>query len=163
MLTKCFLCKSNINGIPYRCKYCGLTFCSEHRIPENHSCSFDLRIELNEVIYEDALEFMDQKFTVAKIYEYVTKKELNKAEAIKLLNYFIEKSEKVDDRINSLRAFDLLNLNNKEAYGILENSLLSDENPEVRKTAVKVLIKIFPTKSKTLLKWAINHDNKLNL
>jgi HEAT repeat protein len=106
---------------------------------------------------------MDQKLTVAKIYEYVTKKELNKAEAIKLLNYFIEKSEIIDDRINSLRAFELLNLNNKEAYGILENSLLSDENPEVRKTAVKVLIKIFPIKSKALLKWASNHDNQLSL
>jgi len=118
---------------------------------------------LNEVIYKDALEFMDQKLTVAKIYEYVTKKELNKAEAIKFLNYFIEKSEKVDDRINSLRAFELLNLNNKETYGILENCLLSDENPEVRKTAVKVLIKIFPTKSKKLLKWVNNHENQLNL
>ena len=162
-MTKCFFCKSIINRIPYRCKYCGLTFCSEHRIPENHSCSYDLRKKLNEVIYEDALEFMEQKLTVAKIYEYVTRKELNKSEAIKLLNYFIERSEKIDDRINSLRAFELLNLNNKKAYGILENSLLSDENPEVRKIAVKVLIKIFPTKSKKLLKWAINHDNQLNL
>lgn len=162
-MTKCFFCKSIINRIPYRCKYCGLTFCSEHRIPENHSCSYDLRKKLNEVIYEDALEFMEQKLTVAKIYEYVTRKELNKSEAIKLLNYFIERSEKIDDRINSLRAFELLNLNNKKAYGILENSLLSDENPEVRKIAVKVLIKIFPTKSKKLLKWVINHDNQLNL
>lgn len=161
-MTKCFFCKSNVNGIPYRCKYCGLIFCSEHRIPENHSCTYDLRIELNKVIYKDALEFMDQKLTVAKIYEYVTKKDLNKVEAIKLLSYFIEKSEIVDDRINSLIAFELLNLNNKEAYGILENCLLSDENPEVRKTAGKVLIKIFPIKSKKLLKWVINHDNQLN-
>jgi len=24
--------------MPYRCKYCGLTFCEEHRLPEKHNC-----------------------------------------------------------------------------------------------------------------------------
>ena len=24
--------------LPYKCKYCGWTFCSEHRLPENHNC-----------------------------------------------------------------------------------------------------------------------------
>ncbi len=24
--------------LPYKCKYCGGTFCSEHRLPENHNC-----------------------------------------------------------------------------------------------------------------------------
>lgn len=31
-----------INGggydIPFTCKYCGCTFCSDHRLPENHNC-----------------------------------------------------------------------------------------------------------------------------
>lgn len=25
-------------SLPYECKYCGYTFCSDHRLPENHSC-----------------------------------------------------------------------------------------------------------------------------
>ncbi len=24
--------------LPYKCKYCGWTYCSEHRLPENHEC-----------------------------------------------------------------------------------------------------------------------------
>lgn len=24
--------------LPYKCKYCGWTYCSEHRLPENHNC-----------------------------------------------------------------------------------------------------------------------------
>jgi HEAT repeat protein len=99
---------------------------------------------------------MEQKLTVAKIYEYVTKKELNKAEALKMLNFFIESSTNSDDRVHSLDAFELLNLDNEKAYRILENCLISDESPEVRKTAAKVLSIIFPKKSKILLKYAIN-------
>ena len=89
-MTKCFFCNSIINKIPYRCKNCGLTFCSKHRMPENHSCSYDLSNSLDQVIYQDALEFLDNKITIARIYEYVTKKELKKGEAIKLLKFFIE-------------------------------------------------------------------------
>jgi hypothetical protein len=27
--------------LPYRCKYCGGTFCADHRLPEQHDCTFD--------------------------------------------------------------------------------------------------------------------------
>ncbi len=27
--------------LPYKCSYCGGTFCSDHRLPEQHNCSFD--------------------------------------------------------------------------------------------------------------------------
>lgn len=101
---------------------------------------------------------MDQKLTVAKIYEYVTKKELNKVEALKLLKSFIESSRSIDDRINSLAAFALLNLNSEKAYKILENCLISDQNHGVRKTAAAVLSKIFPQKSIKLIKFAINQN-----
>ncbi|MFX0031223.1 MAG: AN1-type zinc finger domain-containing protein [Candidatus Hodarchaeota archaeon] len=157
-MTKCFFCKAIIKGIPYRCRNCGLVFCNNHRIPENHSCSFDLTIKSQEIFYEDALDFIDQKLTVAKIYDYVLKKELNKSEALKMLNFFIESSTSVDDRIHSLTAFELLNLCSEKAYNILENCLISDDNLEVRKTAAKVLSKLFPEKSKSLLNYAISQN-----
>lgn len=28
----------NTDVVPFKCKLCGLTFCSEHRLPENHNC-----------------------------------------------------------------------------------------------------------------------------
>ncbi|MFW9771485.1 MAG: AN1-type zinc finger domain-containing protein [Candidatus Thorarchaeota archaeon] len=155
-MIKCYFCKAIIQNIPYRCKYCGLLFCNKHRIPENHSCLFDLKIKFEKLIYEDALDFVEQKLTVAKIYEYVTKKELSKEEALKLLNFFIESSSNMDNRINSLTAFGLLNLNSKESFKVLENCLISDENHEVRRTAAKVLSKLFPKKSEALINYALN-------
>ena len=33
----CQIC-GKVEPLPYRCRYCGGTFCSEHRLPENHNC-----------------------------------------------------------------------------------------------------------------------------
>ena len=29
--------------LPFKCKYCGGTFCKKHRLPENHECTFELK------------------------------------------------------------------------------------------------------------------------
>lgn len=34
----CFLCQKT-ELLPYTCKYCGNSYCSEHRIPEKHNCA----------------------------------------------------------------------------------------------------------------------------
>ncbi|KKM76461.1 hypothetical protein LCGC14_1379910 [marine sediment metagenome] len=74
-----------------------MRFCKKHRLPENHICPFDLRLKrsLNgfNILYQDALEFMGEKLTVAKIYDYVTTKQMTKIEATDLLTNFIEQSE----------------------------------------------------------------------
>lgn len=36
-MAKCDICGKEIT-LPYVCKYCGGTFCSKHRLPENHNC-----------------------------------------------------------------------------------------------------------------------------
>ena len=33
----CYLCGKEVD-IPHRCPFCNLTFCDEHRIPEQHNC-----------------------------------------------------------------------------------------------------------------------------
>jgi len=33
----CQIC-GKVEPLPYRCRYCGGIFCSEHRLPENHNC-----------------------------------------------------------------------------------------------------------------------------
>ncbi|WP_369335083.1 AN1-type zinc finger domain-containing protein [Halobellus inordinatus] len=37
----CLVCGSEtaVNGMAYRCAYCGEPVCSEHRLPENHGCT----------------------------------------------------------------------------------------------------------------------------
>lgn len=42
-MTKCEYCGRNIEGIPFKCKFCNLTYCEEHRIPEEHMCTSIIR------------------------------------------------------------------------------------------------------------------------
>ncbi|MDG6995225.1 MAG: hypothetical protein JRN52_04805 [Nitrososphaerota archaeon] len=35
---ECHFCGRGVEGLPFRCNYCGNSFCGEHRLPENHSC-----------------------------------------------------------------------------------------------------------------------------
>jgi len=37
-MAKCSECDREIS-MPFRCKFCGELFCSQHRLPENHQCS----------------------------------------------------------------------------------------------------------------------------
>ena len=37
-MAKCDVCGKN-ESMPYNCRHCGGTYCSEHRLPENHDCS----------------------------------------------------------------------------------------------------------------------------
>jgi len=34
----CEYCGRPIAGLPFRCNYCGGTFCAEHHLPPNHNC-----------------------------------------------------------------------------------------------------------------------------
>ena len=34
----CYVCGREVD-MPHRCPYCNLTYCDEHRIPEQHNCS----------------------------------------------------------------------------------------------------------------------------
>ncbi len=35
---RCHFCDQDKEGLPFRCNYCGETFCVDHRLPENHAC-----------------------------------------------------------------------------------------------------------------------------
>ena len=139
-----------------------MIFCSKHRIPENHECPFDLRksSEFEEslnslnILYQDALDFINKDLTVAKIYEYVTTQQMNNLEATELLNYFIENSDDINIRRISLLAFKVLELKNDDVFNTLENCILTDDNPIVKKTAIEVIKHIFPKKSKSILEWS---------
>ena len=41
MTYSCEQCGIVIDGLPFKCKYCGYHYCMEHRIPENHDCLFN--------------------------------------------------------------------------------------------------------------------------
>jgi len=42
-LSYCEFCGEQIGYLPFTCKYCGGTYCTKHRLPENHECTFELK------------------------------------------------------------------------------------------------------------------------
>ncbi|MHA1672687.1 MAG: AN1-type zinc finger domain-containing protein, partial [Promethearchaeota archaeon] len=36
-------CDEVLDYLPFKCRYCGGTFCKKHRLPENHQCSFTFK------------------------------------------------------------------------------------------------------------------------
>ncbi|MFX0076207.1 MAG: rhomboid family intramembrane serine protease [Candidatus Hermodarchaeota archaeon] len=42
-MTFCEFCGEQISFLPFHCKYCGGAFCKEHRLPEYHQCTFELK------------------------------------------------------------------------------------------------------------------------
>ncbi|MFX0005936.1 MAG: AN1-type zinc finger domain-containing protein [Promethearchaeota archaeon] len=166
-MLNCYFCDVDIKDIPYRCKFCGMIFCTKHRLPENHACPFDLRRKnksinsLNKTLYQDALDFINKDLTVAKIYDYVTTNQMSKSDAVEMLNYFLENNDNEEIRKISLLAFKILELKSDKAYNFLENCVLSDEDPNVVKTAREILSNLFPKKSKDLLNWLNTQDDNL--
>jgi len=145
--------------MPYRCKFCGMNFCNKHRLPENHECPFDLKaksINLEseaQMLYEDTLEYIEKDLSVAKIYELRTTKQINTTLASDLLAHFLETSEEIDVKINSIMAFKILNLKNDTVFALLEGIILSEENPEVKNKALAVITDLFPKRSKEVRNW----------
>ncbi len=52
MQAKCNLCKKKVGLLPFKCK-CSLEFCSLHRAPEDHMCSYDFK--------KDAKEWLEKR------------------------------------------------------------------------------------------------------
>ena len=96
--------------------------------------------------------------TVGRIYDFVTTKQMSRSKAIDLLAYFLENSDNSEIRKISIRAFEVLELKSDKAFQVLESCLLSDEDPEVKKAAYKIIAENFPKKSKNLLDWVNKHD-----
>ena len=42
-MPSCDYCNEEVGYLPFKCKYCGGTFCKDHRLPENHDCSFEIK------------------------------------------------------------------------------------------------------------------------
>jgi len=42
-MAKCEYCGDEVDYLPFTCRYCGKYYCKNHRIPENHECSFEFK------------------------------------------------------------------------------------------------------------------------
>jgi len=61
-MTKCEYCGEILEYIPYKCKNCGLYYCMNHRLPENHDCSYELNPIINDQSHTTKNERVYDKF-----------------------------------------------------------------------------------------------------
>jgi len=93
-----------------------------------------------------------------KIYSNVENGKLSKAIAAELLISLIEGSDNPTTRAESIDVSEKLKIHDKKIFKILENSLLSDENPLVRKSAANFIGQTFLKKGLNTLIWVVQHD-----
>ena len=93
-----------------------------------------------------------------KIYSNVENGKLSKAIAAELLISLIEGSDNPTTRAESIDISEKLKIRDKKIFKILENSLLSDESPLVRKSAAKFIGQIFLKEGLNTLIWVVQHD-----
>ncbi|MFO7967989.1 MAG: rhomboid family intramembrane serine protease [Archaeoglobaceae archaeon] len=48
--------------LPYRCSYCGGTYCATHRLPETHYCTGEWNVPVNVKKREEPMENTDKRF-----------------------------------------------------------------------------------------------------
>jgi Leucine-rich repeat (LRR) protein len=93
-----------------------------------------------------------------KIYSNVENGKVSKAIAAEQLISLIEGSDNPTTRAESIKISEKLKIHDKKIFKILENSLLSDESPLVRKSAANFIGLIFLKKGLNSLIWVVQHD-----
>ena len=59
----CDGCKKKLGILGLKC-VCGLEFCSKHRQPENHGCTFDFKTNAKQKLSEKLVKVVGQKIPV---------------------------------------------------------------------------------------------------
>ncbi len=93
---KCHKCKKKVEGLPFKCAYCGNTNCSKHHLPENHNCEYldgknDRNLEdwknkirgLKKDYHRDDEYFGDNSFNVQEYLEPLEINPFKKSKQIK--------------------------------------------------------------------------------
>jgi len=93
-----------------------------------------------------------------KIYSSVANGKVSKAIAAEQLISLIEGSDNPITRAESIKISEKLKIRDQKIFKILENSLLSDESPLVRKSAANFIGQIFLKKGLNTLIWVVQHD-----
>ncbi|MFX1387021.1 MAG: AN1-type zinc finger domain-containing protein [Promethearchaeota archaeon] len=161
----CQYCGQKFHYFLFKCKWCDMLYCLEHRLPENHKCILKPSRKKNWLIsrkkpslYWESSDQPDDLLMPEEIYIGAKNKIINKSDAIEFLNAIIEHHNDIQLRIESIEVLDKLAFKDKSIFKILENIIVSDDNVEMRTAAVKTFVKNFPKNCKTVVRWVINNE-----
>ncbi|TFF89437.1 MAG: hypothetical protein EU548_07475 [Promethearchaeota archaeon] len=102
--------------------------------------------------------YENQIKTLKKISKNWKNQDSQKKYPLRILQDLIENGITERIRIDSIKLILDLKLKSQEIYKILENCLLSDDNPNVRGLTAKILLLIYPKECKNIIKWALRHE-----
>jgi len=97
-----------------------------------------------------------------EIFEKFSRKDLDKNSALILLESIIENSEDNKLRLESIDTLKKIGINDKHTYQLIENLLISDTDPDIRKLALDIVYKDYPEKILKLIKWTVKHETSYN-
>lgn len=82
----CEYCGEKISLLPFKCKYCSGSYCKEHRLPENHKCTFESEhvAVITSELKESKLKVSDAKKGAINVKKYIKRQEKQKKKEKKL-------------------------------------------------------------------------------
>ena len=101
---------------------------------------------------------MEKFLSPEKIYSGLKNKEIDRNIAVDRLISLIEVSDNPKIRSKSVSILNRLKINDPKIFKIIESSLLSDENPNVRKSAVNLIGHQFLKEGLDTLTWVVQHE-----
>ena len=98
-----------------------------------------------------------------KIYEDLKRNSIDKSSAVDLLIFLIGNDNSLEIRLESIRTLQKIKVSNEKVFSVLEDLLVSDSNEEIRELAANSLKELFQEKALSPLKWALEHENSLQV
>ncbi|TES93777.1 MAG: hypothetical protein E3J90_13925 [Promethearchaeota archaeon] len=92
-MTFCEHCGEKIPFLPFKCKYCGGAYCKEHRLPENHECSFESKHIpiITSALKESKLNHSDSNKGTINVSKYIRRQEKQEKKSIKQMRRYSSK------------------------------------------------------------------------
>ncbi|MHA1319580.1 MAG: AN1-type zinc finger domain-containing protein [Promethearchaeota archaeon] len=92
-MTFCKHCGEKIPILPFKCKYCGGAYCKEHRLPENHQCSFESKHIpiITSALKESKLNHSDSNKGTINVSKYIRRQERQEKKSAKQMRRYSSK------------------------------------------------------------------------
>ena len=92
-MTFCEHCGEKIPFLPFKCKYCGGAYCKEHRLPENHQCTFESKHIpiITSALKESKLNHSDSNKGAINVSKYIRRQKKQEKKSLKLYKSYNSK------------------------------------------------------------------------
>jgi hypothetical protein len=111
-MTFCEHCGEKISFLPFKCKYCGGTYCKEHRLPEYHQCTFELKSVpvITSNISDSSLKSSRSRGTSRSFKKYMKRQDKQKQKTIKLYKSYNSQKSQLNFTLYLLIAISVMSI-----------------------------------------------------